>query len=95
MRKQVQIWLQTIICAFTFQSYGLGITKLICKAGYRKEKDLAQINKAIYPRNLNFVLYILAEIAIIATDAAEVLGMALGLKLLFGIDRCREFLLHL
>ena len=32
-----------------------------------------------------FVLWIFAEIAIIATDIAEVVGTAIGLNLLFGI----------
>lgn len=56
------------------------------RLGIVRRKDLAQINKEIYPKKMNFILYLLAEIAIIATDLAEVLGMALGLKLLFGID---------
>ncbi|MCL1669579.1 Nramp family divalent metal transporter [Elizabethkingia ursingii] len=64
----------------------LVLQSLSARLGIVKRKDLAQINKTIYPRKLNFILYILAEIAIIATDLAEVLGMALGLKLLFGID---------
>ena len=36
-----------------------------------------------YPRVVNFVLYILAEIAIAACDLAEVVGMAIGLELAF------------
>src|SRR5699024_1973806 len=32
---------------------------------------------------VNFMLYILAELAIAATDLAEVIGMAIGLELLF------------
>lgn len=48
-------------------------------------KDLAQCNRETYPRGMNFVLYLLAEIAIAACDLAEVLGMAIGLQLLFGL----------
>ena len=48
--------------------------------------DLAQANRITYPKVVNFFLYILAELAIIATDLAEVLGMAIGLNLLFHID---------
>ncbi len=36
-------------------------------------------------RPVNYVLYFLAEIAIAACDLAEVLGMAIGINLLFGI----------
>jgi len=49
-------------------------------------KDLAQFSRAYYPKKLNFVFWIFAEIAIAATDLAEVLGMAIGLYLLFGIN---------
>jgi manganese transport protein len=47
--------------------------------------DLAQACRAEYPRPVNFVLWILAEIAIAATDLAEVVGTIIALKLLFGI----------
>jgi manganese transport protein len=48
-------------------------------------RDLAQCSREVYPKAVNFVLYILAEIAIAACDLAEVLGMAIGLNLLFGL----------
>lgn len=47
--------------------------------------DLAQASRTAYPRFVNYALYVLAEIAIAATDLAEILGMAIGLNLLFGI----------
>ena len=47
--------------------------------------DLAQGCKREYPKALNFFLYILAEIAIAATDLAELLGTIIGLNLLFGL----------
>src|SRR6201998_468064 len=46
-------------------------------------KDLAQASRDMYPPVINFCLYIFAEIAIAACDLAEVLGMAIGLELLF------------
>lgn len=46
-------------------------------------KDLAQASRENYPRFVNLFLYILAEIAIAACDLAEVIGMAIGLHLLF------------
>ncbi len=48
-------------------------------------KDLAQASKETYPRFINLFLYFLAEIAIAAMDLAEVIGMAIGLQLLFKI----------
>lgn len=47
--------------------------------------DLAQACRAEYSRPVNFVLWLLAEIAIAATDLAEVLGTIIALKLLFGL----------
>lgn len=46
-------------------------------------KDLAQTSRENYPPFVNVFLYILAEIAIAACDLAEVIGMAIGLHLLF------------
>ena len=48
-------------------------------------RDLAQACRDAFPRTVSFVLWIFAEIAIIATDIAEVVGTAIGLNLLFGI----------
>jgi manganese transport protein len=48
-------------------------------------RDLAQACRETYSKPVNISLYILAEIAIAACDLAEVLGMAIGLQLLFGI----------
>ncbi|HEY0667660.1 MAG TPA: Nramp family divalent metal transporter [Sphingobacteriaceae bacterium] len=47
--------------------------------------DLAQASRRAYPSFINFPLYILAQIAIIACDLAEIIGMAIGLQLLFGL----------
>lgn len=47
--------------------------------------DLAQASKYYYPRWANFPLWILAEIAIAACDLAEIVGMAIGLNLIFGL----------
>ena len=47
--------------------------------------DLAQACRAEYSRPVNAVLWLLAEIAIAATDLAEVLGTIIALKLLFGM----------
>jgi manganese transport protein len=48
-------------------------------------RDLAQACRDAYPRVVSYPLWFLAEIAICATDLAEVIGTAIGLNLLFGI----------
>lgn len=48
-------------------------------------RDLAQACRDAYPRILAWPLWLLAELAICATDLAEVIGTAIGLNLLFGI----------
>ena len=58
---------------------------LSARLGIVRGRDLAQANRETYPRAVNFVLYILAEIAIAACDLAEVLGMAIGIQLLTGL----------
>src|SRR6187551_1474077 len=61
------------------------LQSLSARLGLVQKLDLAQASRANYPRFVNFCLWILAEIAIAACDLAEVLGMAIGLQLLFGI----------
>jgi manganese transport protein len=58
---------------------------LSARLGIVRGRDLAQANREAYPKKLNFVLYILAEISIAACDLAEVLGMAIGIQLLTGL----------
>ncbi len=53
------------------------------RLGIVSGKDLAQASRENYPPFVNLFLYILAEIAIAACDLAEVIGMAIGLHLLF------------
>lgn len=58
---------------------------LSARLGIVRGRDLAQANRETYPRLVNFILYLLAEIAIAACDLAEVLGMAIGIQLLTGL----------
>ncbi len=58
---------------------------LSARLGVVTGKDLAQACRDYYPRALSVPLWLLCEIAIVACDLAEVLGAAIGLKLLFGI----------
>src|SRR6187397_346388 len=61
------------------------LQSLSARLGIVRGRDLAQASRESYSRPVNISLYILAEIAIAACDLAEVLGMAIGLNLLFGI----------
>ncbi|MDB5063126.1 MAG: iron/manganese transporter [Mucilaginibacter sp.] len=61
------------------------LQNLAVRLGIVRGLDLAQASKRSYPRFINFCLYILAQIAIIACDLAEIIGMAIGLNLLFGL----------
>ncbi|MFA6262232.1 MAG: Nramp family divalent metal transporter [Bacteroidia bacterium] len=58
---------------------------LAARLGVVKGWDLAQASRQQYPSWVNIPLYILAEIAIAACDLAEIIGMAIGLYLLFDI----------
>jgi manganese transport protein len=58
---------------------------LAARLGVVTGHDLAQACRAEYSRGLNAVLWILAEVAIAATDLAEILGTIIALKLLFGL----------
>lgn len=55
------------------------------RLGIVTQRDLAQASRETYSRFINYILYFLAEIAIAACDLAEVLGMAIGINLLFDI----------
>ena len=63
----------------------LVLQTLCARLGIVTGLDLAQGCRREYSRPLNFFLWVLAEIAIAATDLAEVLGTIVGLNLLFGL----------
>ncbi len=58
---------------------------LAARLGIVTGRDLAQSCRDQYPRSVNYMLWVLAEIGIVACDLAEVLGGAIGINLLFGI----------
>ena len=58
---------------------------LAARLGIVAGRDLAQACREAYPRPVCNALWVLCEIAIAACDLAEVLGAAIGLKLLFGL----------
>jgi manganese transport protein len=58
---------------------------LCARLGVGSGRDLAQACRDAFPRAVSLPLWLLAEIAIAATDLAEIIGTAIGLNLLFGI----------
>jgi manganese transport protein len=58
---------------------------MAAKVGLVYRQDLIQLSAKVYPKWLNYICYGISEIGIAATDLAEVLGLAIGLQLLFGI----------
>ena len=58
---------------------------LCARLGIGAGRDLAQACRDAFPRAVSWPLWVITEIAICATDLAEVIGTAIGLNLLFGI----------
>ena len=58
---------------------------MAAKLGIVTQMDLAQATRKHTSKGLGFVLWIVTELAIMATDIAEVIGGAIALNLLFGL----------
>ena len=58
---------------------------LCARLAFATGRDLAQACRDAFPKPVSYGLWLCAEIAICATDLAEVIGTAIGLNLLFGI----------
>ncbi len=61
------------------------LQSLCARLAIASRRDLAQACHDAYPKWVSRGLWLLAEIAIIATDLAEVIGTAIGIQLLFGL----------
>lgn len=61
------------------------LQSLCARLAIASGRDLAQACRDAFPRWIAWPLWAMAELAIIATDIAEVIGTAIGLNLLFGI----------
>ena len=61
------------------------LQSLAARLGIVRRRDLAQASRETYPRAVNLVLYLFAELAIASCDLAEVVGSAIALNLLFGL----------
>ena len=58
---------------------------LCARIGVATGRDLAQLCRERFPKPVAYPLWLLAEVAICATDLAELIGTAIALELLFGI----------
>jgi manganese transport protein len=61
------------------------LQSLTARLAIASGRDLAQACRDAFPRPVAWMLWAMAELAIIATDIAEVIGTAIGLNLIFGI----------
>src|SRR5262245_57625584 len=76
----------SLLCVIMISNLMAILLQHLCiKLGVATGRDLAQACRDHYPRPMAWFLWILAELAITATDLAEVVGSAIGLQLLFGI----------
>src|SRR5215216_1314452 len=58
---------------------------LCARIGVATGRDLAQLCRERFPKAVAYPLWLFAEVAICATDLAELIGTAIALELLFGI----------
>jgi manganese transport protein len=74
-----------LVVALVSNIMAIILQALCARLGIAAGRDLAQACRDAFPRAVAWPLWVLAEIAICATDLAEVIGTAIGLNLLFGI----------
>ncbi|OIK62781.1 Nramp family divalent metal transporter [Oenococcus oeni] len=61
------------------------LQSMAAKLGIVTGKDLAQLTRDRTSKRVSFVLWIITELAIMATDVAEIIGSGIAIELLFGI----------
>ena len=74
-----------LVVALMSNLMAIVLQSLCARLAIASGRDLAQACRDAYPRWVAIPLWLMAELAIIATDIAEVIGTAIGLNLLFGI----------
>ena len=74
-----------LIVALISNLMAIVLQALCARLAIASGRDLAQACRDAFPRWVAIPLWLMAELAIIATDIAEVIGTAIGLNLLFGI----------
>ena len=75
------LWLLVVSGFLCYYYQSLALT-----VGTFSRKDISQLCKIYYPINWNISIWLMAEIALLASDTQEVLGTAISLKILFGIE---------
>ena len=63
----------------------MGIQIIAAKLGIATGKGIAQLCRERLPRRIVLVLWAAAELAMIATDMAEIIGAAIGFSLIFNV----------
>lgn len=71
--------------ALTSSLMAILLQALCARIGVATGRDLAQLCRERFPKPVAYPLWLFAEIAICATDLAELIGTAIALELLFGI----------
>lgn len=74
-----------LVVALVSNIMAIVLQSLCARLGIASGRDLAQACRDAFPKAVSVPLWLLAEMAIVATDLAEVIGTAIGLNLLFGI----------
>ena len=74
-----------LVVCFLSNVFAVILQCLCVKLGTITGLDLAEMCRMVLLRWLNLFMYVCAEIAIVATDLAEVVGTAIALEILFGI----------
>jgi manganese transport protein len=74
-----------LVVALISNIMAIVLQHLCARLAIASGRDLAQACRDAYPRPVSYGLWALAELAICATDLAEVIGTAIGLNLLFGL----------
>ena len=74
-----------LFVALLSSAMAIVLQALCARLAVASGRDLAQACRDAYPSWAAWPLWLAAEVAIIATDIAEVIGTAIGLNLLFGI----------
>jgi len=74
-----------LVVALVSNIMAIVLQSLCARLAIASGRDLAQACRDAFPLPVAYGLWFLAEVAIIATDIAEVIGTAIGLNLIFGI----------
>src|SRR5215217_2835454 len=74
-----------LVVALVSNIMAIVLQSLCARLAIASGRDLAQACRDAYPKPVALVLWFMAEVAIVATDIAEVIGTAIGLNLIFGI----------